>query len=116
MKTTAERLNCLSEALGISLRQMSQEIGRDETMLNQAKKSKYGLGSEHIMAIARKYPDANIMFLVTGEGEPLLSMEETATCVSAKKIISELDKMCEAAQKLKSKLEPLTDMKTIVKK
>lgn len=61
-----ERIFLLIEALGLSARQFSLQIGKSESF---ARTIKANIGSDVIGDILREFPRTNIYWLITGEGK-----------------------------------------------
>lgn len=61
-----ERIFLLIEALGLSARQFSLQIGKSESF---ARTIKANIGSDVIGDILREFPQTNIYWLITGEGK-----------------------------------------------
>lgn len=115
MKSISERLQSLSEALGVSLGKLSEDIGCDRSMFVQMKKSKNGIPSEYIAELSQLYPDINVRFLVTGEGEPLMSMELTEEQISASSLLNNIERCERDLAKLKELVEPMRGKKIRLK-
>lgn len=71
-----ERIFLLIEALGLSARQFSLQIGKSESF---ARTIKANIGSDVIGDILREFPQTNIYWLLTGEGKIFIesSMDNT---------------------------------------
>lgn len=68
-----ERLFELCNALGISTNAFSQQIGKNREFI---RKITGEIGSDVLRQIYRIYPNVNIMWIITGEGEKFISPEE----------------------------------------
>ncbi|EOA51986.1 hypothetical protein HMPREF1214_04911 [Bacteroides sp. HPS0048] len=74
--TIKERLIRLCEELDISPNQFSQEIGKNRDFI---RKITGEIGSDALRNIYRIYPNINILWLITGEGQIFLSSEELSS-------------------------------------
>ena len=111
MDSVSERLDKLSAALNESLSRMSVSIGCERSILTQVKGNATGIPSVYIQKLAQKYPDVNIVYLVTGEGEPLKSMELDKVQISTRRLVKNLAEVIEDAQELMEIIQPLTSRK-----
>lgn len=69
MDTIEERLEKLSNALGMSVVATSEAIGLSRSTLSSSKKNKSGFSSKHLAILSERFPQINIMYLITGEGD-----------------------------------------------
>ena len=68
-----ERLFELCSALGVTTNAFSQEIGKNREFI---RKITGEIGSDSLRQIYRTYPNVNIMWIITGEGEKFLSSDD----------------------------------------
>lgn len=113
--SVSERLDGLAEAMKLSLSKMSESIGCDRGILSQIKGNANGIPSIYIEKLVQKYPDINVVYLATGEGQPLKSMENDVVQISTAKLKNTLDKIIEEASELRELIEPMTTRKICVK-
>lgn len=69
MDTIEERIEKLSNALGMSVVATSEAIGLSRSTLSSSKKNKSGFSSKHLAILSERFPQINIMYLITGEGD-----------------------------------------------
>jgi len=69
MDTIEERLEKLSNALGMSVVAISEAIGLSRSTLSASKKNKSGFSSKHLAILSERFPQINILYLITGEGD-----------------------------------------------
>jgi archaellum component FlaC len=69
MDTIEERLEKLSNTLGMSVVAISEAIGLSRSTLSASKKNKSGFSSKHLAILSERFPQINIMYLITGEGD-----------------------------------------------
>ena len=69
MDTIEERLEKLSNALGMSVVATSEAIGLSRSTLSSSKKNKSGFSSKSLAILSERFPQINIMYLITGEGD-----------------------------------------------
>ena len=69
MDTIEERLEKLSNALGMSVVAISEAIGLSRSTLSSSKKNKSGFSSKPLAILSERFPQINIMYLITGEGD-----------------------------------------------
>ena len=69
MDTIEERIEKLSNALGMSVVAISEAIGLSRSTLSASKKNKSGFSSKHLAILSERFPQINIMYLITGEGD-----------------------------------------------
>ena len=69
MDTIEERLEKLSNALGMSVVAISEAIGLSRSTLSSSKKNKSGFSSKSLAILSERFPQINIMYLITGEGD-----------------------------------------------
>ena len=69
MDTIEERLEKLSNALGMSVVATSEAIGLSRSTLSSSKKNKSGFSSKHLAILSERFPQINILYLITGEGD-----------------------------------------------
>lgn len=68
-----ERLFELCSALGVTTNAFSLEIGKNREFI---RKITGEIGSDSLRQIYRTYPNVNIMWIITGEGEKFLSSDD----------------------------------------
>lgn len=72
------RLKAVCEALGISMRKFSLNIGRSGGFINSLRKTKGdGITSDLLSKISEVYPMVNRDYILEGIGEPLLDETDT---------------------------------------
>lgn len=71
MIKTIDRLMQFIEYVGISARQFDLSIGAGNGYVLRMKKNKASIGSDVIETIVEHYPQLNLIWLITGEGEML---------------------------------------------
>lgn len=69
MDTIEERIEKLSNALGMSVVATSEAIGLSRSTLSSSKKNKSGFSSKHLAILSERFPQINILYLITGEGD-----------------------------------------------
>lgn len=69
MDTIEERIEKLSNALGMSVVAISEAIGLSRSTLSSSKKNKSGFSSKSLAILSERFPQINIMYLITGEGD-----------------------------------------------
>lgn len=69
MDTIEERIEKLSNALGMSVVATSEAIGLSRSTLSSSKKNKSGFSSKSLAILSERFPQINIMYLITGEGD-----------------------------------------------
>ncbi len=78
-----ERIIKIAENKGVSLNQFSKKIGVSNAYFSKQKKNNANVGSHIIEKIVRIYPDINIEWLITGEGDMIKSGESPGGASSA---------------------------------
>jgi len=78
MIKTIDRLMQFIKYAGLSARQFDISIGASNGYTLRMSKNRASIGSDVIETILRTYPDLNVVWLLTGEGPPMLKshMEE----------------------------------------
>ncbi|WP_343486387.1 hypothetical protein [Allomuricauda sp. d1] len=71
MLKTIDRLMQFIDYAGMSARQFDLSIGASNGYTLRMKKNSASIGSDVIEAIIKKYPELNLVWLMTGEGEML---------------------------------------------
>lgn len=69
-----ERLIELCEAMNITPNQFSQDIGKNREFV---RKIVGEIGSDVLRNISRRFPEINIMWIITGEGEKFLLTDDS---------------------------------------
>ncbi len=69
MDTIEERIEKLSNALGMSVVAISEAIGLSRSTLSSSKKNKSGFSSKSLAILSERFPQINILYLITGEGD-----------------------------------------------
>lgn len=64
-----ERIHEILKDTGISTRKFELSIGKSSGYLNTSNKSKSDVGAQVILSIIKKYPEYNLIWLMTGEGD-----------------------------------------------
>lgn len=100
----AERISYLVDTLeGGNARSFSEKTGISEQSVSCLRHGKYKLG-KFVVRIASAYPDVNVNWLSSGEGEPLRSTAEKGIILmkleSLEKEVIRLKKMLEKMEKL----------------
>ncbi|NRA94558.1 MAG: hypothetical protein HRU26_18170 [Psychroserpens sp.] len=73
MSKTIHRIIDLVTALGLSARQFDISIGTANGYTLRMKKNNASVGSDVIERIKQKYPQVNLVWLITGKGEMFLN-------------------------------------------
>ena len=68
-QTINERVKDYIRAKNMSVNSFSKEIGILQATLNAQVNGTYGVATSTLCAIAERYPDANMRWFLTGEGE-----------------------------------------------
>ena len=76
MLKTIDRLMQFIQHAGLSARQFDISIGAANGYTLRMKKNKASIGSDVIENIVRTYPQLNVAWLITGEGEMLKAAKE----------------------------------------
>lgn len=76
MLKTIDRLMQFIQHAGLSARQFDISIGAANGYTLRMKKNKASIGSDVIENIVRTYPQLNVAWLITGEGEMLKAEKE----------------------------------------
>jgi hypothetical protein len=76
MFKTIDRLMQFIKYVGLSARQFDLSIGASNGYTLRMKKNNASIGSDVIENILRVYPQLNVVWLITGEGEMLKKSEE----------------------------------------
>ena len=102
MDTFETRLEKLSSALGMTLKAIGEAIGASHGTLPALKKGKNGISSKHLFEISKKFPQINILYLITGEGDIL---QEPQT----KEVLQDhqLNEICERLSNIEQRLEQM---------
>lgn len=100
MDTFETRLEKLSAALGMTLKAIGEAIGASHGTLPALKKGKNGISSKHLYEISKKFPQINILYLITGEGDIL--QEDRGALQDP-----QLDKICERLEQIEQRLEQM---------
>lgn len=101
---TAERISFLVDTLeGGNARRFSEKTGIRTQSISCLRHGKYQMG-RFVQRITEAYPDVNVKWLQTGEGEPLLSGPEKglvlAKIESLEKEVRRLSKLVEKLAKM----------------
>lgn len=75
MLKTIDRLMLFIKEAGMSARQFDLSIGASNGYTLRMSKNRASVGSDVIEKILRTYPDLNVVWLLTGEGQMLKSQE-----------------------------------------
>ncbi|MDM9631803.1 hypothetical protein QU605_09990 [Robiginitalea sp. M39] len=75
MLKTIDRLMLFIKHTGLSARQFDLSIGASNGYTLRMQKNKASIGSDVIENILNTYPDLNVVWLLTGSGEMLKSMQ-----------------------------------------
>ncbi|MDC6351580.1 hypothetical protein PP178_08430 [Zeaxanthinibacter sp. PT1] len=78
MLKTIDRLWQFIQYAGLSARQFDLSIGASNGYTLRMKKNHASIGSDVIETILRTYPQLNVVWLLTGEGEMLLPEKQPA--------------------------------------
>lgn len=78
MLKTIDRLWQFIQYAGLSARQFDLSIGASNGYTLRMKKNHASIGSDVIETILRTYPQLNVVWLLTGEGEMLLREKQPA--------------------------------------
>ncbi len=114
MLKTIDRLIQFISHIGMSARQFDISIGASNGYTLRMKKNQASVGSDVIETILKVYPQLNVAWLITGEGEMIKSTEppETLEYENLPKLKKEeIEKLIE--QKIRSRQE--AEVKTIIK-
>jgi len=79
MFKTIDRLMQFIKYVGLSARQFDLSIGASNGYTLRMKKNNASIGSDVIENILRVYPQLNVVWLITGEGDMLKKPEEVET-------------------------------------
>ncbi len=79
MFKTIDRLMQFIKYVGLSARQFDLSIGASNGYTLRMKKNNASIGSDVIENILRVYPQLNVVWLITGEGDMLKKPEEAET-------------------------------------
>lgn len=97
-----ERISFLVETLeGGNAKRFSEKTGISPQSVSCLRHGKYQIG-RFIQRIAAAYPDVNVKWLKTGEGEPLLSVPEKGV------ILSKIEGLEKEVRRLSRLVEKLT--------
>ena len=106
MLKTVDRLIQFIEYAGLSARQFDLSIGASNGYTLRMKKNHASIGSDVIEAIIRTYPQLNLIWLMTGEGEMLNPDKEVLrTGQLPKAQLEEIEKIVEAKIKARQEKE-----------
>jgi len=84
--TIVDRIILIAENKGLSINKFSQKIGVSNAYFSKQKKNNANVGSQIIENIVSIYPDINLKWLVTGEGQ-MLEMDKNPNEVNESKIL-----------------------------
>jgi len=79
MSKTINRIMLVIKHLGISARQFDISIGTANGYILRMQKNNASVGSDVIERIIQLYPQINLVWLITGEGNMLLEKTKTST-------------------------------------
>jgi hypothetical protein len=79
MRKTIDRLMQYIEYTGLSARKFDLSIGAGNGYTLRMLKNNASIGSDVIETISRIYPELNLVWLITGEGEMLKKREQALT-------------------------------------
>ena len=100
MDTIETRLEKLSTALGMTLKAIGEAIGVSHGTLPAIRNGKNGFSSNILLDISKKFPQINILYLVTGEGDILIQSSETSAT-------PQLHEICERLSNIEQRLEQM---------
>ena len=106
MLKTIDRLWQFIQYAGLSARQFDLSIGASNGYTLRMKKNHASIGSDVIETILRTYPQLNVVWLLTGEGEMLLP-EKQPTFASYEQLPSE--KQAEIERLIEQKVKERQD-------
>ncbi len=98
MSKTVHRIMQVIAALNMSARQFDISIGTANGYILRMEKNNASVGSDVIERIIKKYPQVNLVWLMTGKGEMFLEESSNQKSKSSKEIESYIN------EKLKYKL------------
>ncbi|MCJ7466071.1 MAG: hypothetical protein MUO53_05175 [Maribacter sp.] len=91
MLKTIDRLVQFIQYVGLSARQFDLSIGAGNGYTLRMQKNHASIGSDVIENIIRTYPELNLVWLITGEGEMLKNQAED--------LVSDVEELSPAVQK-----------------
>ncbi len=77
MDTIEVRIEKLSKVLDMPLAAISETIGLSRSAVSAMKNSKNGFSSNQLAVLSEKFPQINILYLITGEGDILQDPQMT---------------------------------------
>lgn len=86
MSKAINRIITLIKALDISARQFDMSIGTANGYTLRMQKNNASVGSDVIERIIKKYPQVNLVWLITGEGEMFITKESVPKIRSKQEI------------------------------
>lgn len=105
MDTFETRLEKLSSALGMTLKAIGEAIGASHGTLPALKNGKNGISSKYLYEISKKFPQINILYLITGEGD-ILQAPHTIEEKDASQA-PQLHEICERLSSIEQRLEKM---------
>ena len=116
MLKTIDRVMQFIDYVGMSARQFDISIGASNGYTLRMKKNKASIGSDVIENIIKTYPQLNLIWLITGEGEMLNPDKETLrTGKLPREKEMEIERIIEAKIKKRQEQE-LQDLLKVVNK
>lgn len=110
MDTIEERLEKLSNALDMSVVAISKAIGLSRGTLSASKNSKNGFSSKHLANLSEKFPQINILYLITGEGDIMQDPQLTEIRKRLDRIEKNIEQMGTSLGGRLERLEATNDM------
>lgn len=110
MDTFEERLDKLTVALDMSLKAIGENIGVSHGTLSAIKTGKNGFSSKQLVNIAERFPQINILYLITGEGDILQDPQLTEIRKRLDRIENRMEQMETTISGRLERIEATNDM------